>query len=272
MDKITDLVLAAQQAHREYMSWHESESRLLTCISRTRTDEIKQDIKRSHELRRTMIAEGKMQEKEYRQLSQYISSLNGELADIEVVAEELEDGALDRNLKGSQLWSDHLARRAELAHTHLDEQIASDLEEARAALAPLMPMLARLVARGREKAAITEHRAYLQDHTSNVYNPEQLIAPATSRPLDMVNALVAELLEPIWPEADPELDPVVMAEAKRIPPSNLIRLDLVGSPAATVHARKVQAARREQTEDVQASRDNWSPEAMLRRRENARPV
>lgn len=57
MNNITDLVQVAQQAHREYMGWHEGEHRLLTCISTTRIDEIKQDIQRGRELRRAAIAQ-----------------------------------------------------------------------------------------------------------------------------------------------------------------------------------------------------------------------
>ncbi|MGY3926031.1 hypothetical protein [Aeromonas simiae] len=271
MNNITDLVQVAQQAHREYMGWHEGEHRLLTCISTTRIDEIKQDIQRGRELRRAAIAQGNTNKKEYRQLSTHISSLESELADMEVVAEELEGGAFERSCSGQALWRQHLKQRSALAQTYLDELIASDLDEAREALAPLLPMLARLVFRGKQKAAIG---SFLQDDTSTVFTPSGLIAPAEIHPLDMVKSLVVELLEPIWRDTDPELDPVVMDEIKRIPPSNLIRLDLVGSPSAKCSARAKQAVRMDQTEEpksaVQASRDNWSPDAMLARSNNLR--
>jgi len=240
MHNITDLVQAAQQAHREYMGWHEGEHRLLTCISTTRIDEIKQDIQRGRELR---------------------------------VAEELEEGAFVRSCSGQELWRQHLKQRSGLAGTYLDELIASDLDEARGALTPLLPMLARLVSRGRQKAAIG---SFLKDDTNALVVPPGLsdIEPAEILPLDMVKSLVAELLEPIWRDTDPELDPVVMEEIKRIPPSNLIRLDLVGSPSAKRSARAKQALRMEQTEEpksaVQAKRDNWSPDAMLARSKNLR--
>ncbi len=273
MHNITDLVQAAQQAHREYMGWHEGEHRLLTCISTTRIDEIKQDIQRGRELRQAAIAEGKTAGKEYRQLSAHISSLESELADMEVVAEELEEGAFVRSCSGQELWRQHLKQRSGLAGTYLDELIASDLDEARGALTPLLPMLARLVSRGRQKAAIG---SFLKDDTNALVVPPGLsdIEPAEILPLDMVKSLVAELLEPIWRDTDPELDPVVMEEIKRIPPSNLIRLDLVGSPSAKRSARAKQALRMEHTEEpksaVQAKRDNWSPDAMLARSKNLR--
>ncbi|AVP83147.1 hypothetical protein [Aeromonas hydrophila] len=268
MHNITNLVQAAQQAHLEYMGWHDGEHRLLTCISASRIDEIKQDIQRGRELRRTAIAQGKTSGKEYRQLSTHISSLESELADMAVVTEELEDGAFERSCSGQALWCHHLKERSALAQTYLDELIASDLDEARGALTPLLPMLARLVSRGRQKVAIG---SFLKDDTNSLVVPPGLsdIEPAEILPLDMVKSLVAELLEPIWRDTDPELDPVVMEEIKRIPPSNLIRLDLVGSPSAKRSARAKQALRMEQTEEpksaVQAKRDNWSPEAMLNR-------
>ncbi|MCZ4332271.1 hypothetical protein O4H51_05275 [Aeromonas hydrophila] len=103
-----------------------------------------------------------------------------------------------------------------------------------------------------------------------------MVEPVKILPLDMVKALVTELVEPIWRDADPELDPMAMAEIKRIPPSNLIRLDLVGSPSAKRSASKQQAMRMEKMEApksaVQAERDNWSPEAMLARSKNAQEV
>lgn len=272
MHSITDLVQATQQAHHEYMVWHEGEHRLLTCISTARIDEIKKAIMHGRELRRTAIAQGKTAaEKEYRQLSAHISSLESELADMEVVAEELEEGAFERSCSGQELWRQHLKQRSALAQTYLDELLASDLDEAREALAPLLPILARLVSRGRHKAAIG---SFLQDDTNTVFNPQGLIEPAEIPPLDMVKSLVAELLEPIWRDTDPELEPVVMEEIKRIPPTNLIRLDLVGSPSAKKSARAKQAVRMDQTEEpksaVQASRDNWSPDAMLARSKNLR--
>ncbi|WP_421187270.1 hypothetical protein [Aeromonas enteropelogenes] len=266
MHNITDLVQSAQQAHREYMGWHDSEHRLLTCISASRIDEIEQDIQRGRELRRAAIAQGNTNKKEYRQLSTHISSLESELASMAVVTEELEDGAFERSCSGQALWRHHLKERSALAQTYLDELISSDLDEAREALAPILPMLARLVSRGKQKAAIG---SFLQDDTSTVFTPSGLIAPAEIHPLDMVKSLVVELLEPIWRDTDPELDPVVMDEIKRIPPSNLIRLDLVGSPSAKSSARAKQALRQQKAEEpksaVQASRDNWSPEAMLNR-------
>jgi hypothetical protein len=271
MNNITDLVQAAQQAHREFMGWNDGEHRLMTCISRPRIDEIKLDIQRGRELRRTAIAEGKTAEKEYRQLSAHISSLESELEDMAVVAEELEEGALERSCSGQALLGQHLKLRTSLAYTYLDGLIASDQHEAREALAPLLPMLARLVSRGRQKAAIG---SFLQDDTNTVFNPPGLIEPAEILPLDMVKSLVAELLEPIWRDTDPELDPVVMEEIKRIPPSNLIRLDLVGSPAAKRSARAKQALGMEQMEKPksaeQSKRDGWSPEAMLARSKNLR--
>ncbi|ABO91629.1 hypothetical protein WH06_22010 [Aeromonas salmonicida subsp. salmonicida] len=271
MHNITDLVQVAQQAHHEYMGWHDGEHRLLTCISRPHIEELKQEIQRGRELRRAAIAEGKTAGKEYRQLSAHISSLESELADMEVIAAELEDGAFERSCSGQELWGQHLKQRVNLANTYLDGLIASDQDEAREALVPLLPLLARLVSRGRQKAAIS---SFLQDDTSTVFTPSSLIEPAEILPLDMVKSLVAELLEPIWRDTDPELDPVVMEEIKRIPPSNLIRLDLVGSPAAKNSARTKQALRMEQTEEpksaVQASRDNWSPDAMLTRSKNLR--
>ncbi|MCZ4332272.1 hypothetical protein O4H51_05280 [Aeromonas hydrophila] len=148
MNNITDLVQAAQQAHHEYMGWHDGEHRLLTCISRPRIDEIKQDIQRGRELRRTAIAQGKTASKDYRQLSAHISSLESELADIEVVAEELEEGAFERSCSGQDLWGKHLKHRTRLANTYLDELIASDQDEAREALAPLLPLLARFGVQG----------------------------------------------------------------------------------------------------------------------------
>lgn len=273
MNNITDLVQAAQQAHHEYMGWHDGEHRLLTCISRPRIDEIKQDIQRGRELRRTAIAQGKTASKEYRQLSAHISSLESELADIEVVAEELEEGAFERSCSGQDLWCKHLKHRTRLANTYLDELIASDQDEAREALAPLLPLLARLVSRARQKEGIN---SFLRDDTKTVFPNVSLVEPVKILPLDMVKALVTELVEPIWRDADPELDPMAMAEIKRIPPSNLIRLDLVGSPSAKSIASKKQAMRMEKMEApksaVQAERDNWSPEVMLARSKNAQEV
>ncbi|MDM5103260.1 hypothetical protein [Aeromonas salmonicida] len=266
MNNITDLVQAAQQAHHEYMAWHEGEQRLLTCISGPRIDEIKQEIQRGRELRRTAIAEGKTAGKEYRQLSAHVSSLESELADMDVVAEELEEGAFERSCSGQDLWGHHLKQRIHLANTYLEAQIASDKNEAMTALSPLLPLLARLVARSQQKAGIY---SYLQNESVTYLPDSSLIEPVKVRPLDVVTSLVTELLEPMWCEANPELDPVVMAEIKSIPPSNLIRGDLVGSPAARANNRTKQALRAQAAASPQSAKqarhDIWSPDAMLNR-------
>ncbi|MGQ4690262.1 hypothetical protein ACUIHB_06800 [Aeromonas veronii] len=272
MHSITDLVQAAQQAHHEYMVWHEGEHRLLTCISTTRIDEIKQAIVHGRELRRTAIAQGKTAaEKEYRQLSAHISSLESELADMEVVAEELEEGAFERSCSGQALWGQHLKQRTSLAYSYLDGLIASDQHEAREALAPLLPLLGRLVARGMMKEAIG---SFLRDETHTALPNLSSIEQEKILPLDIVKLLVTELLEPICRSAEPELDPMVMAEIKRIPPINLIRLDLVSSLSAKNKARKLRDMRMDKMEDPksaeQAKRDSWSPDAMLARSKNVR--
>lgn len=278
MRNITDLVQSAQQAHREYMGWHDGEHRLLTCISTARRDEIKHEVQRLRELRRTVISQGHTNGKEYGKLTANISALEHELADMEVVAEELKDGAFERSLSGQALWGQHLKQRTSLANTYLDGLIASDLDQAREALAPLLPMLARLAARGSQKEAIG---SFFQDDTRTKY-PDSIfttigkIEPPEFNPLDMVTSLVAELLKPIWEDTDPELDPVVMEEIKRIPPSNLIRLDLVGSPAAIHGARSKRdlrmAPQEEPASPVKAKRDHWSPDGMLARGQNLRSV
>jgi len=280
MDNIRDLVQAAQQSHQEFMGWHDEEHRLMTCISAPHLDAIKQDIQQSRDLRRSMIAKGLTGDKEYKKLSAHLSSLEGELEDMKVVAQELEEGAFDRSLKGRELWQAHRARRADLARTYIDGVIAADLEEIRAALVPLLPLLARWVARGREQVAMNDRRhSYLVDRTDKVHFYDGLteaLIPEPPKPLDMVNELIADLLNPLWPEASPELEPEVMAEAKRIPSTALIRLDLVDTPTA-IHRGRVQRELAKQPaaspkSAVQPERDNWSPEAMLRRAQNVRSV
>jgi uncharacterized protein YciI len=50
MNKLNEQIQACQQAHSEFMAWHEAEKRLLSCVSGQRLEELKQEILTQREL------------------------------------------------------------------------------------------------------------------------------------------------------------------------------------------------------------------------------
>jgi len=276
MHDITDLVLAVQQANHEFMAWHDKEHRLLTQISRPKLDALKQEILRGRALRRAAIAEGETAGKEYRQLSAHLSSLEGELSDLEVVAEELEADAFERSCSGQDLWRKHLKERARLANTYIGGLIAADQDEARTELTKLLPLLGRLVARGVLKQQLGQ---YMQDETQKILPDRSgMIEKAPPHPLDIVSSLLSELLNPVWHETNPEVDPAIMTEIKNRPATNMIRGDLVGSDLKRQRTRKLKEASMTAPtspfpmSDEQIERARWTPEAMLDRRVHLREL
>lgn len=273
MNKLNELIQACQQAHSEFMAWHEAEKRLLSCVSGQRLEELKQEILTQRELRRTLIAQGGAGGKEYRQLVASITALEGELSDLTMVAEELEQGAYARSCVGQDLWRKHRDQRAALFRYHSDHMIAQGQQELEEALAPVLPLLTRQIARLQDRVESDE---YLLDRSVKDVRADlkrfEILEPVVISPIDAVLSNLKALLKPIAQNANPEFDLLAEAEIKRTPPPTLIRLDLVGSVSIRKknHPSSPKPAPRPLSNVEQRERDNWSPDAMLTRSKNVR--
>lgn len=239
--KLQELKQATQAAFNESMIWHETEERLLTCVSKSRITELDQEIERLRALRRTAIGAGQTSGKDYKQLSQHIVMAQSEREDLDIVAKELEQGALDRAVVGQELWRAHRDRRSELAEAYLRTEIGASMQEARAALLPALPLLARLVKRLEQQQHIG---TALVDHSEARQQDFSITKAAKVSPVSVATSLVAVLIEPMLSATSPELDPEIMTEIRQCPPSNLIRGDLVGSKAKKIQRLKLQAMQR----------------------------
>ncbi|MNQ76888.1 hypothetical protein D3C85_917380 [compost metagenome] len=273
MNHVQELKQAAQSAFSEYMVWHEGEQRLLTCVSQSRGAELDQEIERLRTLRRTAIAAGQTSGKEYKQLAALLTSTESERADLDIVADELEQGALDRAVAGQALWQSHRAQRSELAHAYLQEEVTVSREEVEIALTPVLPLLARLVKKLEQQQNIG---TALVDHSEARQQDFSITKAVKVSPMEVVTSLLAGMIEPMLSATGSELDQEVMTEIKRCPPSNLIRGDLVGSRAKKMHHLKLQERQRESkakpTSARQQAADLWAPENMISRREHLRDV
>lgn len=269
--KLQELKQAAQAAFSDSMAWHETEERLLTCISKPRVAELEQEIERLRTLRRAAIGAGQAGGKDYKQLGKLIAELESERADLDIVAGELEQGALDRAVVGQGLWHAHSKQRRELAEAYLQAEIGASRLEAREALLPALPLLAKLAVRIEQRRNILAALA----HDSNGRQPDFSLAETVSdASIGEVCGLLAAMIPSGVSKVDAGFDQEIMAEIKRCPPGNLIRGDLVGSRAKKIQNLKLQKMQREPkanpTSAQQRAADNWSFENMQGRRENVR--
>lgn len=273
MNNIQELKQAAQAAFGECMAWHEGEHRLQTRVSKARVAELDQEIDRLRALRRDAFAAGQTSGKEYKQLAALLASTESERADLDIVAGELEQGALDRAVVGQARWQSHLSQRRKLAHTYLPDAVAVSREEVELALTPALPLLARLVKRLEQQQHID---TVLVDQSEARQPDLSIIKAVKTSPMAVVTSLLAGMIEPMLSTTSPELDQEIMAEIKRCPPSNLIRGDLVGSKAKKNQRLKLQAMQREPkakpTSARQRDADNWAFENMESRRKGLRDV
>jgi hypothetical protein len=226
-----------------------------------------------YKLRRTLIAQNGAGGKEYRQLVASITALEGELSDLTMVAEELEQGAYARSCVGQDLWRKHRDQRAALFRYHSDHMIAQGQQELEEALTPVLPLLTRQIARLLERVKSDE---YLLDRSVEDIRADlkrmEILKPNVISPIDAVLSNLKARLKPIAQNTDPEFDPLAEAEIKRTPPPTLIRLDLVGSVSRRKknhHSSPKPAPRPLSNADLR-ERDDWSPDAMLARSKNVR--
>lgn len=273
MSNINDLQQATQAACTEFMNWHEAEHRLLSCVSGQRVKELNQEIARLRQTRRDAIANGQNSGKEYRQIITHLTTLESELVDLQIIAEELEQGALTRSLMGQQLWQQHLRQRQLLARDYLEGEIAQSQEEAREVLTPIIPQLARLVAREQARTKVASDLENLsQEHLPDMLFKE----PQRESVLASVISLVTEQLTQAWRNTDPELDQETMSMIRYCPPSNLIRGDLVGTPAKRARNLRLQQMHKTASINRQTTatpdRDLWSADAMLTRSQHLREI
>lgn len=269
--KLQELKQATQAAFSDSMAWHETEERLLTCISKPRVAELDQEIERLRTLRRTAIGAGQAGGKDYKQLGTLIAATESERADLDIVAGELEQGALDRAVVGQGLWHAHSKQRRELAEAYLQAEIGASKLEARAALLPALPLLAKLAVRIEQRRNILDALGA----TSEGSRPDfSLAAPVSDASVGEVCGLLAAMILSGASKVDAGFDQEIMAEVKRCPPSNLIRGDLVGSRAKKIQNLKLQKMQREPkpkpSSAQQRAADNWSFEKMKSRYHNVR--
>lgn len=269
--KIQALKQATQAAFNESMAWHETEERLLTCISKSRAAELEQEIERLRVLRRTAIGAGQTSGKDYKQLSQLIATAQSERDDLDIVAQELEQGALDRAVVGQKLWRAHLGQRRELASNYLQWEINASRMEVRAALAPVLPLLTKLAAKIEQRRTILSAQVDYSEGRQPDFSP---VAPVSATSIGEVVAFLTALLPSNVSTVDAGFDQEIMTEIKQCPPGNLIRGDLVGSRAKKIQNLKLQKMQREPkakpTSAKQRAEDNWSFESMQIRNQNVR--
>lgn len=281
-NQITELVQTTQSEYEKFMTWHASESRLFDSISYAQQDKIKAEIDHARALRREAIGRGERDSKDYKKLSLHIASLQSELEDMKQLSDELKQSDFDRAMAGKDLWTTHLASRQSLHQKFFNQQIADCREEVKAAASTVAPLLAKLFELEKIKERLKE---CLRDNlrTTTKFDGDPMVYMGIREPLpplslnDVLIPLMVEIVTPLVGKIDADLEPSVLTEIQRIPPIDLIDLNLVGS-AARIHSQRVKRKLAEKenavTEQQQRDRDfeNWAPEAMANRAKNITPV
>ncbi|MGL5290196.1 MAG: hypothetical protein ACRC9N_12085 [Aeromonas sp.] len=260
-------------AYEKFMEWRTSEARLMEAVSFAKQDELKEEISQARALLRESIGRGDRGSKEHKQIRSHVTSTQIELEELIGLDEELRAGAFERSLVGAKCWRSHLASRRALRDQYFDQQISAARQQAETGLAMIAPALARLVGLAKLNRRLEN---VLHDHISP--SRPKFLGEPEGKPEVSIDSLLTPLLEvlltPLIDDIDLELDQTLLAAVNTIPPIDMIRADLVGSPAAiskhnTLLALADKAASSAESQRRSTDRDNWSPEAMKIRSANA---
>lgn len=252
-NEILALIQTVTAEHNEFMQWHEAEKNLLAAVSLAKKQELEAELTRARDVLRSSIERGQQGSKEHRKIREHTAAVKLDLEEFEVLEADIREGADDRSHDGVLRLGAHLGSRRALYTRFFDREIAAATEQAEKDLHTIAQSLAVLVGRAQLKFNIA---GLLTDPTmsKNIYqmepdprvrmgyrDPEKM--PTVS---EVLKPLLDKVIKPLLAGIDLELDQEAISSIKANPPTNLLRLDLVGSPAARHKYLKTKSLKQEE--------------------------